>query len=84
MKALEWLRDNAATITFVLGVTTGVFNWLTKPRTPEELLAMPPRVAAFFRFMNAVFPDTPKTFESIWQFWKNTHDRLPPKNPKGD
>jgi hypothetical protein len=54
-----------------------LFNWICRPRTSEEYLALPPRVAAFFKFMAAVFPD-PKGFaEAVYQAWKNTHE-LPP------
>jgi hypothetical protein len=52
-----------------------VFNYVTKPRTPDELSKFAPRTAAFFRFMNAVFPDPDKAIEAIWQAWNNTRDR---------
>lgn len=84
MKALQFLSDNAAAITLAMGIFFSVFNWAAKPRTKEELEAMPARAAAFFRFMAATFPDPHKATEAAWQFWKNTHDRLPPKsNTKG-
>lgn len=58
------------------------FNFATKPRTPEEMALFSPRVAAFFRFMNAVFPDPEKALEAIWQAWNDTRARLPSKQPK--
>jgi len=76
---LEWIKAHPEDLIFVLGVATTLFNWVTKPRTPEELAAYPARLAAFFRFMNATFPDPQKMTESLWQLWKNTHERMPPK-----
>lgn len=62
-------------------VFAAAFNFVTKPRTPEELASFSPRAAAFFRFMNGAFPDPEKILEASWQFWKGTHDRLPSKRP---
>lgn len=65
--------------TLAVGILTAAYNWAAKPRTPEELLAMSPRRAAFHRWMAAVFPDPQKAAEATWQFFKNTHERLPRK-----
>jgi uncharacterized protein YjiS (DUF1127 family) len=77
--AWTWASNNQALITISIGLGTGLFNWAAKPRTVEELNAMSARRAAFHRFMNGVFPDPQKAIEAAWQFWKNTHDTLPPK-----
>lgn len=79
MSTLEWLKAHPETTVFLIGLATALFNWVTKPRTPEELASYPARVAAFFRFMNGLFPDPEKVTEAIWQAWKNTHGRLPSK-----
>lgn len=78
-KALKFAAENPELVTLAVGVATGAFNWATKKRSREELEAMSPRRAAFHRFMTGLFPDPQKTIEAVWQFWKNTHDRLPPK-----
>ena len=77
--ALEWAKTHPETVIFLLGLLTSLFNWVTKPRTPEELAKFSPRVAAFFRAMNALFPDPEKFTEALWQAWNNTHGRLPSK-----
>ena len=76
---LEWLKAHPETVAFAFTLFVTVFNWLTKPRTPEELAQYSPRVAAFFRAMNALFPDPEKFTEALWQAWNNTHGRLPSK-----
>lgn len=76
---LEWMKAHPETVTYAIVVFAALFNWVTKPRTPEELAKYPARVAAFFRFMNALFPDPEKITEAIWQAWKNTHGRFPSK-----
>jgi hypothetical protein len=77
---VEHFRRNPEHLAFVVGLLCAVFNWLAKPRTAEELAALPPRLAAFFRFMSAVFPDPAKATEAIWQFWNQTHRK--PSDPK--
>lgn len=76
--ALDLLKNPTVVTVVITGLIT-VFNYFAKPRTPEELAAMSPRKAAVHRFLNAVFPDPQKTGEAVWQFWNETHDRLPPK-----
>lgn len=76
---IAFFKDNPQMLAFMLICAISVFNWVTKPRTPEELSILPPRVAAFFRFMNGLFPDPEKVTEAIWQAWNNTHGRLPSK-----
>lgn len=76
---LSWIAAHYQEITLGLGVIMAVFNFVTKPRTPEELAKFPPRLAAFFRASNALFPDPEKFTEAVWQAWNNTHDRLPSK-----
>lgn len=76
---LEWMKNNPETVAFAITLFAAIFNWITKPRTPEELAKYPPRVSAFFRAMNALFPDPEKLTEAIWQAWNNTHSRLPYK-----
>lgn len=77
---LEWFKAHPdLQIAIFVAIITAIFNFATKPRTPEQLAKLPPRLAAFLRLMNAVFPDPEKTIEAVWQAWKNTHDRLPSK-----
>ena len=71
---LEWLKTHPETVTFLFTIFVTVFNWVTKPRTPEEMSAYSPRMAAFFRAMNALFPDPRKFTEAIWQAWNNTRE----------
>lgn len=78
-KALKFASEHPELVTLAVGVVTGAFNWATKKRSREELEAMSPRRAAFHRFMTAAFPDPAKALEAVWQFVKNTHERLPPK-----
>ena len=76
---LEWIKAHPEDVVFILGLLTALFNWAAKPRTAEEYQALPPRLAAFLRFMAGAFPDPRKVTEAVWQAWNNTHDRRPPR-----
>jgi hypothetical protein len=42
-----------------------VVNFFTKPRTPEEYMKLPPRLANLMKMLRGLFPDPQQTAEGL-------------------
>jgi hypothetical protein len=68
-KYLTFLEAHPALVSLILiPAVASVVNALTRPRSPEEYSAMPPRLAAFLKLLRAVFPDPQKAVTAATQF----------------
>lgn len=58
---VEWLEAHPVLVSLVLvPLVMAAINGVLRPRTPEEYAELPPRIAALFKFLRAVFPDPQK------------------------
>lgn len=68
-KYLAFIEAHPALVSLIFVPTVAaIVNALTRPRTPEEYSVMPARLAAFLKFLRAVFPDPQKAAEAATQF----------------
>lgn len=63
---LKWIEANPVLFSVVVWpLVTAIITGLFRKRTAEEYAAMPPRVAAFMRFIGAIGFDAPKALETV-------------------
>jgi hypothetical protein len=62
----QWIQAHSEILTLAgIYLLTAVTTQLFKPRTPEEYLALPPRVAAALKTVAALGIDVPKLVEGV-------------------
>lgn len=68
-KYLAFIEAHPALVSLIfVPLVASIVNALTRPRTPEEYSAMPPRLAAFLKLLRAIFPDPQKAVTAATQF----------------
>lgn len=68
-KYLAFIEAHPALVSLIFVPTVAaIVNALTRPRSPEEYSALPPRLAAFLKLLRAVFPDPQKAITAASMF----------------
>lgn len=68
MNLFDWFEAHPVfTTAVVVPLIVGTVNQLLRPRTPEQYALLPPRIAAFLKFLRAWFPDTGRASEAAVQ-----------------
>lgn len=63
---LQWIEQNPVLFSVVVWpLVTAIVTAFFRKRTAEEYAAMPPRLAAFMRFVGAIGFDAPKALETV-------------------